>query len=231
VQLKLAEVQNLIASLPGVADRPPQTLSAARLSVTRAVSFCLGLGLAACILAAAAIGDPGVFTVLAVLAGLLAYGSAILFARLKFLRTTTNRVLAGLGTLLASCALCVVILSVTLDWQVDFGTGQETSRLGNGPGAPVNVVQTHATEHAILVKIVAAWNAKRPPNGRWPTSAGVENGVVVSSYGRTDVSMPSDYTLKYTVTPDGLGYTVTVTDRQGVGEMFNQEYGMYSPTS
>jgi hypothetical protein len=229
--VKLAEAENLVASLPGVADRPPLSPRAARLSVTRAVSYCLGLGLAACIFAVAAIGGNGVFTVLAVVAALLAYGSVVLFAKLKFLRTTTNRVLAALGAFLASCALGVVVLAVALGWHVDFGTGQGESGSQNGANAPVDVDQVHDTEHAILMKIVAAWNAERASNTTWPTSADVDNGVVESSYGRTDVAMPGGYALTYTVTPDGLAYTVTVTNRQGVGEMFNQEYGLYSPTS
>jgi Protein of unknown function (DUF2510) len=109
----------------------------------------------------------------------------------------------------------------------------------SGPSLPnigtatnsVQVAETRDREHALLLQISSSWTADRPSSGEWPSSASIRHGVVVSSYGSTDVEIPHGYTLTYTPSSDRLGYTVALKDAHGVGMMYQQEYGLFTPTS
>jgi hypothetical protein len=90
---------------------------------------------------------------------------------------------------------------------------------------------THDAERSIILQISHAWAAERASSGKWPSTASIKDGIVVSSYGSTDITVSSGYALAYTPTPDRLGYTVTLTDAHGVGMMYQQEYALFSPTS
>jgi hypothetical protein len=231
---KLAEAESLVASLPGYADRPAPSLATARRSVTRVVSSSLGLGLMADIFAMANLGDPIVFGILAVVAALLAYGVCVLAIHLRFLRTRTNRVLAVLGACFASCAICLVIVTATFGWQIEFArnaassTGQDAAL---GQADPGQVVKTRDVARSILLRITKAWAGEHSTSGKWPAAAGTEKGRIVSSYGTTGIQLPANWKFSYTPTADLLAHTATVTDDNGVGMMFAQAYGLYSPTS
>ena len=80
--------------MPEFAGKPLPTVASANLAVTRVVSYSLGFGLAAIILAVANLGDPFVFGIVAVVVGFMAYAVALLSVRLHMLRTRTTRVLA-----------------------------------------------------------------------------------------------------------------------------------------
>jgi hypothetical protein len=100
-----------------------------------------------------------------------------------------------------------------------------------GPATTSQAAGTHNAERSILLQISTAWAAERASSGKWPSTASIKHGIVVSSYGSTDITVPGGYALTYTATPDRLGYTVTLTDAKGIGMMYQQEYGLFSPTS
>jgi predicted PurR-regulated permease PerM len=233
----LAEAQAIAANTPGYDSRAVHTLPEARRSVTRVVSLSLGLGLVGIVFAVAGVGDPIIFGFLAVIAAILAYLVALLSLRLRFLRTRSNRVLAILGVVFASCAICVVVATAVLGWHVDFSNGasaqngQDANRqIANGGGA-ADDARTHADELALLKRVTAAWEAPHSRIGTWPSSAGTKNGSIVSSYGSTGIRLPAGWTFTYTPSPDLFGYTATIVNGSGVGEMFDQEHGLYEPTS
>ena len=225
----LAEAQAVAASTPGYVARPNLSVQQARRSVTRVVSLSLVLGVAALLCAVANLDGLATLGFFAVLAGLFAYGVAALSARLRFLRTRPNRALAIAGSFLASIAICLVIATVILGWRVDFSNGTigSTAQVAN----PADDAQTHSNELTLLKQVTRAWAGPHTRVGKWPAEASVKNGVIVSSYGSTGIHLPAGWHFTYTPTLDLFGYTVSVTDGHGVGEMFNQEQGDYSPTS
>jgi Protein of unknown function (DUF2510) len=225
----LAEAQAIAASTPGYVARPTLTVQQARRSVTRVVAISLVLGIVAVICAVANLDGLVIFGFFAVIAALFAYGSSVLSARMRFLRTGPNRTLAIVGSVLASFAICLVVATIALGWRVDFSNGTIGST-AQVPNAADNA-QTHSNELVILKQVTRAWAGPHTRVGKWPATAGAKNGIIVSSYGSTGIHLPAGWRFTYTPSPDLLGYTATVTDGQGVGEMFNQEQGDYSPTS
>jgi Protein of unknown function (DUF2510) len=229
---KLAEAQSLISSMPEFAGKPLPTLAAARLARTRVVSYVLGLGLAAAIFAIANLGAPPVFGWLAVVVGLAAYGLALLAVRLRFLRPVTNRVLAALGTVLASVAICFVILTAILGWHLDF------SASGGGQSVPVPVPvttpaqvppstspdqQVRDREATLLIQISNEWLSTFQKTGLWPASASINDAnIVVFPGGTTDVSIPAGYTLRYLPSADRKTFILSLTDPSGVGLRYTQ---------
>ena len=225
----LAEAQAIAASTPGYVAQPNLTVAQARRSVTRVVAISLVLGIVAVICAIANLGGLVIYGFFAILAALFAYGVAGLSTRLRFLRIGPNRALAIAGSFLASLAICLVIATIVLGWRVDLsnGTVGSTAQVAN----PADEAQTHSNELVILKQVTRAWAAPHSRVGKWPATAGTTNGIIVSSYGSTGIHLPAGWRFTYTPSPDLLGYTATVTDGHGVGEMFNQEQGLYSPTS
>ena len=225
----LAEAQAIAASTPGYVARPNLTVQQARRSVTQVVALSLILGVVAVICAVANLDGVAMLGIFAVLAALAAYAIAVLSARLRFLRSGANRTLAIAGSFLASIAICLVIATITLGWRVDFSNGTigSTTQVANS----ADDAQTHSNELTLLKQLTRAWAGPHTRVGKWPAAATVKNGVIVSSYGSTGIHLPAGWHFTYTPTPDLFGYTATVTDGHGVGEMFNQEQGDYSPTS
>jgi hypothetical protein len=149
----------------------------------------------------------------------------------SFRRTAITRLVGVIATLLIIAITTVVML-------FRFGVLSD----GNSPTPPNPNAQgsqttadhaagTHDAERSIILRVSHAWAPERASSGAWPSTASIKHGLVVSSYGSTDITVPGGYVLAYTATPDRLGYTVTLTDAKGVGMIYQQEYGLFSPTS
>ena len=229
---KLAEAQSLITSLPDFAGKPLPTLATANLAVTRVVSSSLGLGLAAIILAVANLGDPFVFGVVAVCAGLLAYAVVLLSARLRFLRTRSNRVLALVGSVSASCAIALVIATSASGWHADFSSHRGDRAIGIETIAPVTPrpAETHdrfvsgtAADSVrdqlgnILTQVTNAWVPRHNSTGLFPASATVVDQVVVSSDGSTNIDIPTGDVFSYTASADRSSFVMTLQTAAGIG--------------
>jgi Protein of unknown function (DUF2510) len=229
---KLAEAQSLIASLPEFAGKPLPTLASANLAVTRVVSLSLGFGLAAIILAVANLGDPWIFGVVSVGVSVLAYVVVVLCARLKLLRTPTNRVLAALGTVTASFAIVFVITTAVFGWRADFSPRRVGTAIGVDTAAPVTPrpAETHngfvsgtAADNirsqlgAILMQVTNAWVPGHNSTGRYPASATVVDQVVVSSDGTTDIHIPHGDVFSYTPNADRSNFVMTLQTAAGIG--------------
>jgi hypothetical protein len=233
---KLAEAQSLIASMPEFAGRPLPTLRSANRAVTRVASASLGLGTAALILAVANLGDPFAFGVVSVCAGLLAYVVVLLSYRLKFLRTPTNRVLALVGSVNASCAIALVIATGAFGWHADFSTHRADGAIGIETVAPETQrpAETHdgfvsgtAADNVrtqlgnILMQVTNAWVPRHNSTGLYPASATVVDQVVVSPDGSTGVEIPRGDVFSYTPSADRSTFVMTLQTAAGMGVKFD----------
>jgi hypothetical protein len=149
----------------------------------------------------------------------------------SFRRFAITRLVGVIATLLVIAITTVVMLfrfGILGDGNSPIPPNQSAA---SDPATASQTVGIHDAERSIILQVSHAWAPERASSGAWPSTASIKHGLVVSSYGSTDIKVPGGYVLAYTATPDRLGYTVTLTDAKGVGMIYQQEYGLFSPTS
>ena len=229
---KLAEARSQIASMPEFAGKPLPTVASANLAVTRVVSYSLGFGLAAIILAVANLGDPFVFGIVAVVVGFMAYAVALLSVRLHMLRTRTTRVLAIVGIVTATGAIGLVVATSVFGWRADFSprpqqgaSSVETvapvtprpaeTRDGYVSGTAADNVRTELGN--ILIQVENALASHHNSTNLYPASAKVDDQVVVSTDGSTGVAIPRGDVFSYTPSADRSSFVMTLRNAEGIG--------------
>jgi hypothetical protein len=165
--------------------------------------------------------DPtvGTFTVAAV--GIAALTLGIVGLRAYTAGRATNVVAPILGVLLALVGMGVMAFGVYAIYSApaSSATGTvtqpiSTSQVGTDPGT--NAAATHARK--ILMNDVRSINrsmkAVRGHSTLWPAKLSVDpvRGTVITGTGRRLGTVPVGSTVAYSTSPDGTGYTLTVSN-------------------